>query len=83
MAESFIIYNNPFEKDFWEAPYSGMWLPALVFFVSFFAALAVLSKIPAPKTIRYKTFDLIRLALSFVVGIVAARYAMLYSVELL
>jgi hypothetical protein len=47
MTESLIIYNNPFEKDFWETMHAGMWLPALVFFVAFLIAMAVLNKIPA------------------------------------
>lgn len=79
MAESLIIYNNPFEKDFWEAMHAGMWLPALVFFIAFLIAMAVLDKIPAPRSMRFKTFDYIRVAASFLIALAAARYAMILT----
>lgn len=79
MAESLIIYNNPFEKDFWEAMHAGMWLPALVFFIAFLIAMVVLDKVPAPRSIRFKTFDYIRVAASFLIALAAARYAMILT----
>ena len=79
MAESLIIYNNPFEKDFWEAMHAGMWLPALVFFIAFLIAVAMLDKIPAPRSMRFKTFDYIRVAASFLIALAAARYAMILT----
>lgn len=79
MAESLIIYNNPFEKDFWEAMHAGMWLPALVFFIAFLIAMAMLDKIPAPRSMRFKTFDYIRVAASFLIALAAARYAMILT----
>ena len=79
MAESLIIYNNPFEKDFWEAMHAGMWLPALVFFIAFLIAMAMLDKNPAPRSMRFKTFDYIRVAASFLIALAAARYAMILT----
>ena len=83
MTESLIIYNNPFEKDFWETMHAGMWLLALVFFVAFLIAMAVLNKIPAPRSMRFKTFDYLRVAASFLIALFASRYAMLFSMGLL
>lgn len=79
MAESLVIYNNPFERDFWEALHSGLWLPALAFFVSFIIVMAVLSKITAPRSIRYQTFDYIRLCVAFLIAVAVARYAMILT----
>ncbi len=79
MAESLIIYNNPFEKDFWEAMHAGMWLPALIFFIAFLIAMAVFDKIPAPRSMRFKTFDYIRVAASFLIALAAARYTMILT----
>lgn len=79
MAESFIIYNNPFEKDFWEAMHVGLWLPALVFFFTFVIVMAALSTIPAPRSMRFKTFDYIRVAASFLIALAAARYTMILT----